>query len=126
MSKNYAVSVTREGKWWMVHVPDIDGLTQARRLDETAAMATSLIAVTLGIPAAAVHITVTVDLPDSVTTHIGRAAALRATAAQAQGDAAKEIRAAATELKSAGLPLRDIGEVLGVSYQRAHQLVTAA
>src|SRR5665647_2131575 len=32
--KTYDITVTREGKWWMVAVPAIDGLTQARRLSE--------------------------------------------------------------------------------------------
>ena len=34
-----------------------------------------------------------------------------------------EVRAAAVELKEAGLSLRDIGRLLGVSFQRAGQLV---
>jgi len=32
--KTYNVTVTREGKWWMIDVPAIDGLTQARRLSK--------------------------------------------------------------------------------------------
>jgi hypothetical protein len=35
------------------------------------------------------------------------------------------MRAAAQELSRSGMPLRDIGQLLGVSYQRAHQLVSA-
>jgi len=30
----YAVNVTRDGEWWMMAVPAIDGLTQARRLSD--------------------------------------------------------------------------------------------
>jgi hypothetical protein len=47
----YTVRVTREGKWWMIRVPDIDGLTQARRLAEVDDMARSLIAMTTNTPA---------------------------------------------------------------------------
>ena len=47
----YKATVTRDGRWWMVRIPEIGGLTQARRLNEVKPMASSLIAVTLNIPA---------------------------------------------------------------------------
>ena len=37
MHTTYDVVVTREDRWWMIAVPAIDGLTQARRVTETAA-----------------------------------------------------------------------------------------
>jgi transposase-like protein len=36
------------------------------------------------------------------------------------------VRAAARELADAGLTMRDIGQLLGISYQRAQQLVSEA
>jgi len=48
---------------------------------------------------------------------------LREQAARSQHDAAEEARKAARELSEDGVPLRDIGRLMGVSYQRAHQLV---
>ncbi len=45
----YDVNVTRDGRWWMVEVPAIDGLTQARRISEVEEMARSLIAIELDI-----------------------------------------------------------------------------
>lgn len=45
----YEVEVTREAKWWMVSIPEIDGLTQARRLSEVEQMAREYIAVTLDV-----------------------------------------------------------------------------
>jgi hypothetical protein len=55
----YKVDVEREGRWWMVHVSDIDGLTQARRISEIEEMARSLIAISTDTPLddVAVHIT---------------------------------------------------------------------
>jgi hypothetical protein len=41
----YKVEVTRDGRWWMIHVPEIDQLTQARRIGEIVPMAESLIAI---------------------------------------------------------------------------------
>ena len=54
----YRVEVTREGKWWMVSVPELDGLTQARRLEDASAMAREYIAVTLDIPTSDVEVNV--------------------------------------------------------------------
>ena len=39
LSMQYTATVTREGKWWMVRVGGINGLTQARRLSEAELMA---------------------------------------------------------------------------------------
>jgi hypothetical protein len=52
----YEVKVTREGKWWMVAIPAIDGLTQARRLSEAELMAKEYIAVTLDVPVESVDV----------------------------------------------------------------------
>ncbi len=52
----YRAEVRREGKLWLVEVPAIDGLTQARRLSEAQLMARELIAVTLGVPLSEVDV----------------------------------------------------------------------
>ena len=54
-------------------------------------------------------------------------AALREHAARDQSEAARLTRRAARRLhEEEGLPLRDVGIALGISYQRAHQLVDEA
>jgi hypothetical protein len=60
-----------------------------------------------------------------VTEHLLRAEKLRDEARHAQAAAAEEVRLAARQLKNDGLPLRDIGVLLHVSYQRAGQLVSS-
>jgi hypothetical protein len=45
--------------------------------------------------------------------------------AAAQARAAAAVRKAAAEMRAAEMSLRDIGEALGVFYQRAHQLVSS-
>lgn len=125
-ARTYKASVTRDGRWWMIHVPDIDGLTQARRLGEAAAMARSLIAITLAVPADSFDIDIEVESVGAVhvaerTAHLRaeREAAVRLDQ-QVQADA----ESLARDLAGEGLPVRDIGDILGVSYQRAHQLIT--
>lgn len=46
----YDSEVTRDGRWWMVHIPELDGLTQARFPGEVELMAREWIAVTTDIP----------------------------------------------------------------------------
>ena len=47
--KNYDVETYRDGPWWMVRIPALDGLTQARSEDEIALMAREYIAVTTNV-----------------------------------------------------------------------------
>ena len=46
----FKIEVTRDGRWWMVHIPEIDGLTQARRLSEAETMAREYIALDKNLP----------------------------------------------------------------------------
>ena len=45
-------------RWWMIYVPEIDELTQARHISETEDMARSLIAVSTDTPIADVGVRV--------------------------------------------------------------------
>ncbi len=122
MGTTYRATVQRDGSFWLIKVDGI-GATQARHLRELGTMATDLITVMTGVEPTDVEIDFDIILPDSVRSHLERAAHLREESAQAQTLAAAEVRAAARDLAERGLPLRDIGRVLRVSYQRAHQLV---
>jgi predicted RNase H-like HicB family nuclease len=120
-------NAARAGTWWAISVPEVPGVfTQAKRLDHVAAMAADAVALVTGKPAGSVEVTVKPQIPFEVTSHLERARQLREEAAQANTDSAKEMRVAAQALASLGLPLRDIGAILGVSYQRAHQLLVSA
>lgn len=125
--KVYRVQVTREGKWWMVAVPEIDGLTQARRLSEAEGMAKDYIAVTLNIPRDSFDVNVTVEKVDGidVASVLGVITEDRETARRLEREAGEKAERLAKELKSRGVPLRDVGTILRVSHQRAHQLVNS-
>jgi hypothetical protein len=127
--REYKVEVTRDGRWWMIDVPEIGQLTQARRVDEIEDMARSLISISTDIPLDQVavnvaHIAVN-GLGDvacrahSIVEHRKRAAAdLEA----AQRDAA----CYAHELIRAGITVRDTGSLLDLSGQRVSQLAQVA
>jgi hypothetical protein len=122
----YTASVRREGKWWMVDVPAIDGATQARRLSEAELMARELIAVTLDVPIDQVSVVVTIETIgglDDLADRIAGIAARREQAASLDKQATRDAAELAKALVELDIPLRDVGTVLGVSHQRAHQLV---
>ena len=123
----YTVSVTREGRWWIVRVPEIDQVTQARRLSEVTKAARELIAVTLDVPMSTVGVRVRVERGGEVEDVTGRAEAIRKEHARADELARRaqdESKELARQLAGAHVPMRDIGELLGVSHQRVHQLIS--
>ncbi|KXX56830.1 hypothetical protein [Rhodococcus sp. LB1] len=125
--KVYKVEVTRDGKWWMVSIPELDGLTQARRLGETEQMAREFIAVETGTPIADVVVDLGVAV-GAVTDASARAEQIRKDreeAARLESLALTESRILAQCLAKENVPVRDIGELLGVTFQRASQLVNS-
>jgi len=121
----YEVKVAREGRWWMVEIPALNGLTQARRLGEAEMMARDYIATQVGIAVDEVElgrIQVEADGLDlsAVETELAR---LRRTAAEAEAGAARLMQDTAVSLNRRGIPLRDIAAVLGVSFQRVAQIL---
>jgi hypothetical protein len=125
--KSYRVEVTRDGKWWMVSIPELDGLTQARRLGEVELMAREYIAVTTGTPLSDVTVDMTIEVGDihdagAEAAHIRQE---REEAARLEAQALAESKALAQRLAAEQVPVRDIGEILGVTFQRASQLVNS-
>jgi hypothetical protein len=123
----YTANVTREGRWWMVAVPQIDALTQARRLGEAGTMARELIALVLEVEPDSFDVTVEivsvagVDVGDRLA-EIERE---RTEAADLERRLAQHTRSLARDLAERDVPQRDIGAILGVSHQRAQQLLAS-
>ena len=122
-----AYVVSREGKWRMVSVPEITGLTQARRLSDAARMARELIAVSLDTALNEIDVAVEVQSIGELTDLTDRLASIaddRLRAAELERRAPQGAAELAKALVDLDIPLRDVGAVLGVSHQRAHQLVS--
>ncbi len=120
----YTALVSRNGKFWHVEVPEIDRVTQARNISEVDDMARDLIAIMAGVEPDSFELDVRIQLPDSVRAHLSEVERARGVETEARSRAATELRAAAAELKNAGLSVRELGAVLGISYQRASQLTS--
>ena len=124
--RTYHAEVDRDGKVWRVRVPEVARTTQARTLREVEPMARDLVALMDDIPADSFGLDVTITLPAEVRAELDRSAELREQAARSQTEAAQLARRAARRLRDQGLPLQDVGDALGVSFQRAKQLIDEA
>lgn len=132
----FKVSVTREDRWWVVTIPELDGYrtaagtinvgasTQARRFADITREASDYIATVTDLPFSKIALAVTVAVDDvDVTERAARVRADRAEAEQVSARAQLGARELAKALVARGVTVRDVGEVLGVSFQRAHQLI---
>jgi predicted RNase H-like HicB family nuclease len=117
-----------ETGWWLATVPAIPGChTQARTLDQAEIRIREAMALFIPDAAAArAHLVNDVHLPLTCRRALARAIAERAEADRVNRNAHRAIRAAASALSRQGISLRDTGRLLGVSRQRAHQLLSAA
>jgi predicted RNase H-like HicB family nuclease len=127
MKTSYQALVTRDDKWWLISVEGINGLSQARRLSEVEQNAKELISAATGSSIEFIDVTMNVERVGTVKVARRLAAVTekRSKAAELETAASSATRELAADLASAGIPLRDIGTLLGVSFQRAHQLVNA-
>jgi predicted RNase H-like HicB family nuclease len=128
MKREYKIDVIREGRWWMVHIPEIDGLTQARRLSEAEDMARDYIALHLGVARDRVKVdTASVRLSQSweLLADAREVKNFRATARDAERKATDATREYAQQLTASGVPVRDIADLLDISPQRVSQLANS-
>ena len=126
----YQIEITREGRWWMVHIPAIDGLAQARRLTEAPTMAREYIALDRGIPLREINVEVTsvrIEEPDfrELLESATQIKHIRAQANELEWESAERAREYARWLVSHGVPVRDIAALLEISPQRVSQLANS-
>lgn len=134
----YKANVTRDDRWWMITVPELAGYvgadgainigdtTQARRLADVPTEVRDFICTITDCAPSEVGVDITISVEGIDVTaeaaKVGRERAL----ADAHAAAAKEgASRLARNLAAHGVSVRDVGEVLGVSFQRAQQLISA-
>jgi hypothetical protein len=126
----YKVEVTREGRWWMVHIPEIGGLTQARRLSEASTMACEYIALDRGFALRDVTVEVaSVRIGEPASRELLKSARqikdMRSRASELERESAERAREYAHRLVEHGVPVRDIAALLEISPQRVSQLTNS-
>jgi hypothetical protein len=118
----YSATVHREGDWWVIDVDGV-GATQAKRLDKVEHMARDLVAAVYDVDYDDVEVDVSYRLTPLLDALIDGAKHATEEAHKAQARATELSREAAAKLRAAGMSLRDIARLTGVSFQRVHQLV---
>lgn len=121
--KTYDTEVTRDGKFWLIRIPELDRSTQALRYKDVPTMASDLVEIMTGLDSDEYDLDINVRLPSEVQDHLARAEVLREEAKRKNSEAAQESRAAVRQLLAQGLSQREAGELLGMSFQRINQLV---
>jgi hypothetical protein len=120
--ETYTAVCEREGEWWVVHVPELGNrATQARRLDQVDRVVRSLVHLITDKADDSFDVRLTVP---SLEADMAEVHSARAEAEAAEERAATASRRAASRLRRMGLPMRDVGTLLGVSHQRASQLLS--
>lgn len=107
---------------WVLECGELGVVSQTRRLDRAEDEVTEAIAFQSGFKPDEFGIEVVPILPAEVETLRRRADDLGAKAKAASDEAAAARSALARKLKDEGFTLREMGQVLGVSYQRASEL----
>ncbi len=113
-----------ESGWWVVTVDELPGIvTQGRNLIEARAMARDAIALWSERGDDSFEVAVDVRLAPGADQTTSRALEARKKAERAQQEAAQATREAVRALiEDQGLTIRDVSQLLGISYQRVAQL----
>lgn len=111
----------KEGKWWEIHIHELDRVTQASRTKDIQDMATDLAAIALDLDADEVKVNVTLRPPGEVLNRWMQARKDTERAQELAAKAASESRAVVAEL-SQQFTITEVARMLGISTQRVSQL----
>jgi hypothetical protein len=110
-------------KYWVIQVTDLPAPTQAKSVKQIDVMVRDFIAGHTDLNPSEIQYRLNYVLPEEVVNALDEATKLRVQAELARKEASAATTRAARILKEQGLTVRDIGAALGVSFQRAHQML---
>jgi len=123
--KTYGVTARKDGRWWLVSIPELDAVGQARNAAEIEEVAREIIGLWLDVAPNTFDVDLDVEIPGDARDAWLRAKALEAAARRESAEAAAFARRAVASLRADGLTYKDAGIVLGLSPQRVQQLSKA-
>jgi DNA-directed RNA polymerase specialized sigma subunit len=122
----YRVTATREADWWSLVAVDVEGrevASQSRRLDQADAAIREAIALVLDVEADTFDVDITPDLSHiEVSGGTLEALELRRDLADLADRARRRTPAAVAELRQAGLTVRDVAQLFGITPSRVSQI----
>lgn len=122
----FRVTATRDGDWWSLVAADVqerEVASQSRRLDQAEAAIREAIALVLDVAQSEFEVDITPELDRiEVSDETLEVLELRRALAELSDRARRQTPAAIDELRRAGLTVRDVAELLGVSPSRVSQI----
>jgi hypothetical protein len=122
----YRVTATRDGDWWSLVAHDVQGrevASQSRRLDQADPVIREAIALVLDVDGDDFELEISPDLRHlEVSDDTLEALELRRALAELSDRARRRTPAAVAELRAAGLTVRDVAQLLGVTPSRVSQI----
>lgn len=122
----YRVTATRDGDWWSLVAHEVEGrevASQSRRLDQADAAIREAIALVLDVDDDAFEVAIKPDLRYvEVSDDTLEALELRRALTELSDQARRRTPAAVAELRAAGLTVRDVAQLLGVTPSRVSQI----
>lgn len=125
MMKTFTSTARKDGRWWVVQCDQEPGaLSQVARLDQAREHQREAISFVTDIPESEIEVQVKPVLDDRIFDALTAVARKRSEASELGAEAAALAHKLAFSMQhDDGYSLRDIGFVLGVSHQRAKQII---
>jgi DNA-directed RNA polymerase sigma subunit (sigma70/sigma32) len=122
----YHATATRYGDWWSLVAHDVEGrevASQSRRLDQADAAIREAIALVLDVDGDAFELAILPDLRHvEVSDDTLEALELRRALTELSDQARRRTPAGVAELGAAGLTVRDVAQLLGLTPSRISQI----
>lgn len=121
-TRTLRVTATREGRWWLVRLPELDAVGQARTVREIPDVAAEVAALHLGVSPDSVNVDVTVHVTEEAERLWVAALEAEEQARTLQQRAAQLRRDAVRTARAGGYKLDAVAAAFGVSAGRIQQL----
>lgn len=121
----YDVQIVREGGWWSITVPSLDGIaSHSKTLSKVEQISRELISTWLDVSENTFEINKVISTPKSVSQLISKSKMLEEELVNKQADILQLKKQAVSTLLEMGLTTREAAEILNISHQRVSQLAS--
>jgi predicted RNase H-like HicB family nuclease len=121
--KLYTARAVRSGKWWAVTIDGVKGAhSQAKRLDQVESNAREVIALMTDQEADSFDVQVIHELPTEWRNVLEHYLKLSDEASERQQRLSEAQDVTVAQLIDSGLSMRDVGSLMGISFQRVAQV----
>lgn len=125
MTRTFTIEATYDDGWWVLVCDDPGAVSQCRRLDQVEDEMREALAYLAKIPEDEVRMNVVPILPKEYMQEVNTIRATRQEEQLIHARSKEQTTRGVKHLAALGLRTRDIGSLLGITHQRASQLIHA-